>query len=77
MLSIPEEFENKKLRMYSLFPAGNDNLVRKIEKIGDNQIVMLRNIDENIIALKSQLQGKATYGVSKQHGMLEIYNRGT
>ena len=44
--------------------------MRKIEKIGDNQIVMRRSIDENIIALKSKLQGKATYGVSKQHGML-------
>ena len=52
-------------------------LVRKIERIGDNRIFMLRNIDGNIIALKSQLQGKVTYGVSKQYGLLEIYNSRT
>ena len=65
------------LRMYSYFPADNDTLVRKIERIGDNWIFMLRNIDGNIIALKSQLQGKVTNGVSKQYGLLEIYNSRT
>ena len=75
VLSIPEEFEDKKLETYSLFPA--DKLVRRIEKIGGNQASMLRSMDKNITALKSQLQGKVIYHVSKQHGMLEIYNRGT
>ena len=75
VLSIPEEFEDKKLETYSLFPA--DKLVRRIEKIGGNQASILRSIDKNITALKSQLQGKVIYHVSKQHGMIEIYNRGT
>ena len=57
VLSIPEEFEDKKLETYSLFPA--DKLVRRIENIGGNQASMLRSIDKNITALKSQLQGKA------------------
>ena len=77
VLSIPEEFEQKKLETYSWFPGDGDKLLRSIDKISGNQACTFGIFEEFIAVLKSQLQDKVTYDVSMQHSILEIFSRGT